>query len=188
MVWALSASAPYPLLPVYRFPGPGWTATASWGPGAREVEAASRGKGSKQFFSPSSDLPCPSSSGLLKATLSHLGSSGRETAPRVPMFPPVSRSNMSEALCSWAWIPAGSEQKTEGSTHSSRLQFVQGFITFSLEPHLVPGLFPLHSQGKRGWNGYLVHRGLSLLPRGRLGALCHLCPFGPHVVELGCMI
>lgn len=51
-------------------------------------------------------------------------------SPQGTRVSPVSRSNMFEAPCSWAWIPAGSGQMTEGSTHSSRLQFVQSFIVF----------------------------------------------------------
>lgn len=51
-------------------------------------------------------------------------------SPKGTRVSSVSRPNMFEAPCSWARIPAGSGQMTEGSAHSSRLQFVQGFVVF----------------------------------------------------------
>lgn len=89
-------------------------------------------------------VPCHGSSGPLNAMFSHLGSSGREPALRVAMFSPVSRPNMFEALCSWAWIPAGSKLMTESSTHSKQALVCTGLShLFCLNPtwYMTSSLF-----------------------------------------------
>lgn len=129
-------------------PIPAWAEKliASWESGTREIEAGSGDKASRELclLAQTHPVPCPKFLGPLKAKLSHLGSSGREPALRVAMFSPVSRPNMFEALCSWAWIPAGSKLRTESVTHSKQALVCTGlYHLFRLSPtwYMTSSLF-----------------------------------------------